>query len=357
MSSPVRVANKRSIRIERNNKRVSRLQSFDVKTFPHLLHLKNGEVIPCQVLAYDETAVNFRSPFISAKNLDTKYVKGIEITRGKTHGRKENRNPITITGGEKHRIILEDGRILDALMQREEDGNVQITLENVQIIGTDKHDRQIIRDNMIVVSGGFAKNDAAALKHGVELLFDPLEIQAEKLDVKLERALTVPRFNRDNPPRHILGANNGDLLRGKLISFNGETFLFESNLKKVPIPINRVARIIDVSIKDLEKLAENTKIEEEFAKEQIPSLKADDETAPALSLTRFALIHNPILIFEPVDANGETLNGGSPIYGKISIPIKSIQYIHFGDKAKSFQSVYKEWVIRSAKEPDYGDDR
>ena len=45
-----------------------------------------------------------------------------------------------------------------------------------------------------------------ALKRGVELIFDPLETRGRRLDAKLERALTVPRFNRDNPPNHILVA-------------------------------------------------------------------------------------------------------------------------------------------------------
>ena len=51
----------------------------------------------------------------------------------------------------------------------------------------------------------------------------PLETQTQKIDMKLERALTVPRFNRDNPPNHILVANNGDLKRGKLLGINGQT--------------------------------------------------------------------------------------------------------------------------------------
>ncbi len=338
-SEPARLANNRSARIERNNKRISRLQPFDVKMFPHLLHLKNGEVIPCQILSYDETAINFRSPFISTTRIDSAYMKGIEFSRGKTHGRKENRNPITITGGDKHRIILEDGRILEATVRRNKDGNsLEFTVKGGNL------DVQMLQNIKIV--GDFAANDfvtAAALKRGVEILFDPLETQAEKLDEKVERALTVPRFNRDNPPNHILVANNGDLKRGKLISFNGETIQFESKLKKIIIPINRVARIIDISVDDPKESAKD----------------ADDDQKPKTtqSEVRFALIHNPILIFEPLEVKGDNLLGRSPIYESVSVPVNSIQYIHFGDKAKSFKSVFAEWVVRSGKEPDYGADR
>lgn len=342
MMEPTRLSNNRSTRIERNSKRVSRLPSFDVPVFPHLLHLKNGEVIPCQVLTYDETAISFKSPFITVTRMDASYMKGIEFTRGKTHGRKENRNPITITGGDKHRIILEDGRILEAKVQRaENDGGLKIVVNS---------GKQIQEQDTIVITGDFAENDAVALKRGVELLFDPLETQSEKLTEKAERALTVPRFNRDNPPSHILVANNGDLKRGKLISFNGETIQFESQLKQIVIPINRVARVIDISVDTDDK----------SVKEGDGSQQSETENEGFdvdQTEIRFTLIHNPILIFEPLEVKGERLFGRSPIYGDVSVPVKSIQYTHFGDKAKTFRSVFAEWVVRSAKEPDFGADR
>ena len=348
---PVRLANNRSARIERNNKHVSRLQPFDIKMFPHLLHLKNGEVIPCQILSYDKTSINFRSPFISTTHMDSTYMKGIEFTRSKTHGRKENRNPITITGGNKHRIILEDGQILEAIMRRTEDGKTKIIVNNEKLGGNPK---------VVVVGGDFAANDpAVVLKRGIEVMYDPLETQTEELDVKLERALTLPRFNRDNPPNHILVANNGDLKRGNLISINGQIIQFESNLKKVFIPINRVARIIDISVNNPDQSTKETASDEKGsdAHQEPPTKTENQDTKTTQAEVRFALIHNPILIFEPLSVKGDKLYGRSPIYGETSVPVKSLQYLHFGDKAKSFKSVFEEWVIRPAKEPDYGEDR
>ena len=333
-SEPARLANHRSVRIERNNKHVSRLRPFDVETFPHLLHLKNGEVIPCQVLSYDETSISFRSPFIKSTHIDSAYMKGIEFTRGKTQTRKENRNPIIITGGDKHRIILEDGQILEAVMRRSKNGQQQIIVNNEKLKGNAK---------IVIVERNIGANDVDALKNEIEILFDPLETQTDELGIKLERALTVPRFSRDNPPSHILVANNGDLKRGKLLSMNEQTIQFESKLKKVPIPIKRVARIVDISVEGAE----------EFAKEAV----GNQQPTAIQSVVRFALIHNPILIFEPLEVSGETLHGRSPIYGEVSVPVKSLQYLHFGDKAKSFKSIFEAWKIRSAKEPDYGDDR
>ncbi len=352
VSAPVRFADERSPRIERHSKRVSRLQPYDVSLYPHLLHLKNGEVIPCNVLSYDKDNINFRSPFISATRIASTNMKAIEFSLRKTQGRKENRNPITITGGNKHRIILEDGRILEAIMQKAENGMLQIIVE------TGDPDEEPMK---VKFGGDFAANQAVALKHGVDLLFDPLEIQSEKLDVKVERALTVPRFNRETPPKHILVANNGDLKRGKLTGFNGETIQFEAKMRKSAIPLNRVARIIDitdVSTTDQAAQSDETPSPDTTDNQDPISSPADNSGATSpVSLVRIALIHNPILIFEPIEVRGERLYGNSSIYGEVSVPVNSIQYLHFGKKAKSFKSVFSEWVVRPALEPQYGENR
>ena len=355
VSGTVRLANIRGTRVERALQRVSKQKPFDLAQFPHLLHLKNGEVIPCQVLSYNETNIGFQSPFISVQHIDSVHVKGIEFSGKKTHARTENRNPITITGGKgKHRVILEDGRILNAITRRTKDGNVEI------IILSDKKEEP---PKLVKIEGDFAVNDAVALKRGVELIFDPLETKSRKLDAKLERALTTPRFNRDDPPNHILVASNGDLKRGKLLGINGQTIQFDSKLRKFSLPIDRVARVVDVSsgvAVSSEVAVSNQQSaiskEEGFVKRKPSLLKADSRqpiaTQPEIRVT---LTDNPILIFEPLEVKDGKLFGRSSIYDKVSVPVDSIQYLHFGEKAKSFKSVYEEWVVRSAKEPEYED--
>ena len=334
-SESVRLANVRGTRVERALQRVSKQKPFDIAQFPHLLHLKNGEVIPCQVLSYDEMNIGFQSPFISVQHIDSKHVKGIEFAGRKTQGRTENRNPITITGGKgKHRVILEDGRILNAVTRRAKDGKVEI------IILSDKKEEQ---PKWVKVEGDFAANDAIALKRGVELIFDPLETRSMKLDVKLERALTTPRFNRNNPPNHILVASNGDLKRGKLLGINGQTIQFDSKLRKLSLPIDRVARVIDVS-------DDSSQLQEAVGSSD-PSLTENRKAEIRVTLT-----DSPILIFEPLEVKDGKLFGRSPIYEKVSVPIESIQYLHFGEKAKSFKSAYEEWVVRPSKEPVYDDE-
>ena len=346
--APVRLANARGARVERSLQRVSRQKPFDAKKFPHLLHLKNGEVVPCQILFYDEETLGFQSPFIGVQHIDSEYLKGVEFSGKRRSTRTENRNPITITGGKgKHRIILEDGRILNAVTRRTKDGKVEIVVlpENV---GEEP-------PRVVVVDRNFAENDAVALKRGVELMFDPLETQTKKLDAKLERALTVPRFNRDNPPNHILVAKNGDLKRGKLLGINRQTIQFESKLREFYMPIDQVARVVDVSENSSQSSVVSNQLKSDLIKSETSSTENQKpKTDNAVqSEVRVSLIDNPLMIFEPFRVENGKLLGRSSIYGEISVPVDSIQYLHFGEKARSFRSVFEEWVVRPAEEPSY----
>ena len=44
------------------------------------------------------------------------------------------------------------------------------------------------------------------------------------------------------------------------------------------------------------------------------------------------------------------LIGHSSVYRAVSVPVDSIEYLYFGEKAKSFKTVFGEWVVRPAKE-------
>ena len=58
------------------------------------------------------------------------------------------------------------------------------------------------------------------------------------------QALTVPRFRRDDPPRHALLANNGDVLRGEIVALTNTQIGFRIGLETLRIPRERVAAMI-----------------------------------------------------------------------------------------------------------------
>ena len=279
--APVRLAHTGEYGIERSSKHVSQGSPFDKEQFPNMLHLKTGEVLPCQVSSYDEEIFSFQSPFITERKIDSPFVKGIEFEPLKRPD--PNEEPLS-----------ELNQWLNEIRGTEQKPSLGIDL------------------------------------------------------VKLERALTVPRFNRDNPPSHLLVANTGDLKRGKLLTINGQTIQFDSKLRKLTIPINRVARVVDVSKSRSDR-------DPRYAGPEDQPNKPGSMVNNASNLVRITLADRSILIFEPLRAQDGMLFGDSPIYGKVAVPVNSIHYLHFGNyEVGSFKSVFDEWVVRPSKEPEFG---
>jgi len=230
--------------------------SFDAKTFPHLLHLHSGEVIPCRVLSYDEESMGFQSPFLGTETLEPGHLKAIEFNHA-------SRNVTSLA--------------------------------------------------------------------------------------KLERALTVPRFNRDSPPSHILVANNGDLKRGNLLAIKAQTIQFESKLRKFSVPLDRIARVVNVSQTAPRRTGTLAR------PNQLDGQAQGQARVPVLQAVRFKLANGSILMFEPLKATNGRLIGRSSIYGDVSIPIVNIVELEIGGlKHDRFTPLFSDWVVRPSQEPQFG---
>ena len=353
----VRLANIRQAYIERNNRRASKMYPFDTSQFRHILHLKSGEIIPCQISSYDEKTVGFQSPFTSAHLIDSADVKALEFS-GRTHANYIDR--AHSTNNKRSYTVLRErkgNRFNNHEIHRIEvkgDGNLEGFLEGGKI---DVEDGKII----LMVDGKIVN-----LRPGqdfAELIFDDGMSKNHKLDEKLERALTIPRFNRDTPPNHILVAENGDMKRGKLLSFDGETIQFDSKLRQFSVPIDRVARVVDVSVKNDQQSAvgnqqRSRQLRDGSVKPESSLSLTDNRqlTTDNYSEVSMRLTDGSILMFEPLEIKDDALLGRSPIYGEITVPIESIQHLYFGDTIESFEAAFAAWVVRPAKEPVFGDE-
>jgi hypothetical protein len=235
---PLRLSNARAYRVERSSDSLPGGFSYDDKDFPMLVHLTNGERFPCLVSSYDETHLNFKSPFIKGIQLESTQVKAIEFTPPKRSDSASKFSSVT-----------------DDWLN--------------ELLGPDQETSRWV---------------------------DP---------VKLDHALIVPRFNRNSPPSHILMARNGDLKRGKLLSINGETVQFESKLRKMSVPLDRLSRVVQVRKEEGDR---------------------DDPDGKRLDLEgeiRVTLTDGSVLIFEATESKEGRLFGQSEIYGAMSIPLDS----------------------------------
>ena len=344
---PVRLANNRSTHIRRFLQPTSKASGlFDTAQFPHALHLQTGETFPCEITDYDGKTIRFQSPFISIQHLDSANMKALEFS-DRTHAPGIDRtHPATALADREDGII----EIKMQLVEWDKDGNVP-PLPNddvflVHRVGQDKGRNvtfEINADERKKMNEGQLVRIIAKERHPgrewmemeddtwIGLIATQPAPKKDKSSSKLERALTVPRFNRDNPPNHILVAKTGDMKRGKFLDFQGQTVQFDSKLREFSVPIDRVARVVDVS--------------------------SDGFHQPSATQTevRVTLTDGSILIFEPLEVQDDRIIGRSSVYGEVSVPVSSIEYLYFGEKAKSFKAAFEKWNIRPAKEPAYRD--
>ncbi len=344
-SEAVRLADIRRAHIERNNRRSSKAWPFDGSQFRHILHLKSGEIIPCQISSYDEMSVGFQSPFISAHLIDSSHVKALEFS-GRTHANYIDWAHSTNSGPSYIVLGQQQGRFNKDEIKFEFNGDV-----NLEQFLANGGEIEVKDGNVIFMADGNQKLEI----HPGQNFDNRVSISKNyKLDVKLERALTVPRFNRDTPPNHILVAENGDMKRGKLLGFNEDTIQFDSKLRQFSIPIDRVARVVDVSKEAVSH--QPSAISKGNINRPKASYAESQKPKVTQSEVSIRLTDGSILIFEPLEIKDDALLGRSPIYGEITVPIESIQHLYLGDTTASFEAAFAAWVLRPAKEPDFGDE-
>ena len=337
---PVRLANNRAAHIRRFLQPTSKAsRHFDTTEFPHALHLQTGESFPCQITDYNGKTISFQSPFISAQHLDSANMKALEFS-DRTHAPGIDRTQPETDFDSLRVKYRENGVVKMELVGQDKDGKRQvfrINADEAKKMGEGQLLRMEMEDDTWI---GLIATQPAPKK--------------DKSHSKLERALTVPRLNRDNPPNHILVAKTGDMKRGKFLDFQGQTIQFDSKLRKFSVSIDRVARIVDVSDNTLQSSA----VGKDGSDKQEPLLlKAESRRFPKAiqSEVRVTLTDGSMLIFEPLEVKDGKLIGRSSVYGEVSVPVSSIEYLYFGEKAKSFKAAFEKWNIRPAKEPVYND--
>ncbi|MEO2006568.1 MAG: hypothetical protein ABGY41_21015 [Candidatus Poribacteria bacterium] len=306
---PVPVAFGGGTHIRRGRGSVSSAGAYDREAYPDVLRLKSRDVIACEVVSADDEKVQFRSPLVEAGSLDTRHVKAIEFSPGGIASRPTADVQLSIQGSRAMAMRM----ILAEQQNHQGAGQLEIV---VQFAGPEGEARIIRVDGngMMITPNGGVK--------GVD-------------DDALDRALTVPRFLRDDPPTHVLMAKTGDLLRGRLLSIDKQTVRFESKLRSLDVPIDRVARVVDVSRPDDDAAAS----------------RATDGTF------HITLADGSSLVFTPLESKDGKLSGNSPIYGAVAVSVNSIAHVRSGvDGTDASLALFEDWVVHPGKEPVFGGD-
>jgi peroxiredoxin len=153
-----------------------------------------------------------------------------------------------------------------------------------------------------------------------------------------EHALTVPRFRKEDPPRHALLAANGDLLRGVIEAATAKHFAIRSGLETIQVPRDRVKAVVWL-IKPADAVS-------------AAFVARDNEEAPPV-ITHWLLLNNGGRLGLKVSRFAEdAVFGTSPLLGDCRVPLSQIYVIRSTTPPDNAAMLaLREWKLKFAPEP------
>ena len=228
-----------------------------------------------------------------------------------------------------------------------------------------------------------------------------------------ERALTVPRFRKEDPPTHCLVAPNGDVLRGRLETYGSGKAQFFSGLEQFTFPKERLSAIVWLREAEEGEQGEEAPTDLEAAPPEEPAAEEGAAGIPGVQIlggnrvvlgngfraqgnlrievggglvrvngkevqAQEKVVEGPVAVAadaggssSPADGtvlvlmkggsalrfgdyryNGVNLSGTHPLLGRSTIPVAAIAEFRFGTPAsKTLATPYDNWVLKMAPEP------
>ena len=151
-------------------------------------------------------------------------------------------------------------------------------------------------------------------------------------------ALTIPRFRKDAPPRHVLLAANGDVLRGEIEAITATHFGFRSGLENLRVPRDRVKAAIWLKAPETRKAVDERK-----------AGPGGDAKPPMywLMLTNGARLGLVVEKFEP-----DFVSGTHSVFGHCKVPMSEVYVIRTSAPTPSAaMEALKGWRLAYAPEP------
>ncbi len=184
-------------------------------------------------------------------------------------------------------------------------------------------------------------------------------------EAKRNRLLTLPRLQKGSPPTHLIYSENGDFLRGRLISMNQDMLTVEVRLTNREIPRARVSQIIWLHADELEKAGaagqstELTPIDEQPVPEEF--VTADDagnekeNEQPFGTRIQTLVRHKDRLTFFATRVENSQLSGSSDILGECHSELTNVDQLLFGDyiEQAAAKLAYHQWKLHYATEPKF----
>jgi peroxiredoxin len=152
---------------------------------------------------------------------------------------------------------------------------------------------------------------------------------------KLQRLLTLPRLRRDDPPRQILCAVNGDYLRGRLLSMADNVVRFAVDDEPRDYPRDRIAAIVWLHPEPADQQA-------------IPQ-----DAAASANQVHAICDDGTRMTFVATEIDARSLMGMSDVLGECSLPLERLNELFLGDYVRQAATkvAYHGWTLTPAPDP------
>ncbi len=167
----------------------------------------------------------------------------------------------------------------------------------------------------------------------------PGRVAVPVVDVKArEHALTVPRFRKEDPPRHVLLAANGDLLRGVIESATAKHFAIRSGMETIQVPRDRVKAAVWL-IKPADDVS--------------AAFEAGARAADPVATTHWLQLNNGArLALKVARFDKEAVIGMNALLGDCRVPLNQIHIIRSSSPQDSAAMMaLRDWKLKFAPEP------
>ncbi|WP_449068226.1 TlpA family protein disulfide reductase [Prosthecobacter sp.] len=167
-----------------------------------------------------------------------------------------------------------------------------------------------------------------------------------------EHALTVPRFRKEDPPRHALVAANGDILRGVIEAATAEHFAVRSGLETIQVPRERVKAAVWL-ITPADDVSAAFEAQANAKDTAPPGTPPDPFFAGQAAATHWLLLNNGGRLGLKVDRFADdAVIGTSELLGDCRVPLGEIHAIRSTRPSDNTAMVaLRGWKLKFAPEP------
>ncbi len=153
-------------------------------------------------------------------------------------------------------------------------------------------------------------------------------------------ALLVPRFRKEDPPKHVLVAGNGDLLRGVIEAATSKHFAVRTGLETVQVPLERVSAAIWLEKPD------------DVTSKKDAVVKAETPPNPFVVQHCLMLNNGGRLALEVTKFDKDAIIGQHARLGECRVPLADIHMIRSSaPEENALLRSFQEWKLAYTPEP------